>query len=982
MSDQTPPRSRQLPSRIDSKTGNYRFTHNLTPSSQTDTVQLRLPARQQGLALYPLRYAILRHAFAAQRFPTLDVSAYADLGEGFYRGVRELRPRTQLYLFYTLDGAFQYKHYQVTDEVQFAQVQAEIPEPAQQLDEDGVPLREYPAVSAAHAYITVPVSGPAGKVGDTIYLLNCDTELTTSVLGRLERDEQGLLTQTATAIRLGSGHRQPHAMPIEALGQIPALQDDEQQRLAALEWSESQPEGLLGGNLLARLITRGQAPSGSLPLVVALHDPVGVMSEMGHFTGSHVLELQAWSQRGDVPRKVMVSQWIDQLGQQKARTVELDSYRNDSTGSAIPAGVGGGAANAARDRAYRAGLAASAERLSYARNDERRQFMASYEQQRQVFLDAIDRSAALACAMFTAIRPLHDKVMQLYDETDAENFICLRRVVTHSLSVLACDPRGRQVLEGMLPESGPTGLMERALLGFPAFAQAINAGTAQQAGMVLAGLGADKVRELLAKVPADDSSRYLGGVVAQLVLKGRLRSPEAFERSLYFRALQLLDNTLIEREAVPLGEAGKWLLEKNGGQPVHGFRPVTLARQANELIYLYKSEPVQIALKEQRDDWLTRVNFWHGLKFGIGVLGVYLGTRNLLVVVEQLGKEDGEVLVNSLNLASGMLSTGSGVVVLGETSYQWRSGLAAAQAQTEMGKSLKRTADRYGNWAVGLLALSAAIVSVREIFNAYYASTSRSAAAHTTASVLQASAATLGGLHLLGRLDSQNSKWGKGTLASAQRFSMGRTGVLASGTRAALALTRLGAGPVGWTLLGLEVATQAVLVWNERNAREEKVTDWIARSIWGTGVRRGWFGDSHLEPFSSLEEVTEFYRFFLEPHIETDVAVLRSLGSLAVPLWGSINQAQHGSRLPQDARTVTIALPGWQPQVSRYEVVQYKEFGFSGVQQTLSNPEEVTLRDGVGYVSYPTDTLGGDIRVRYWPNTFAEPDIELGLTKT
>ncbi|MDF6002608.1 hypothetical protein P4050_35480 [Pseudomonas aeruginosa] len=175
---------RQLHSRVDSKTGNYRYTHVLTPSSQADTVQLHLPAEQEGLAIYPLRYAILQHEFDAGRFPTLDVSGYADLGAPHCRGLRELRPRTHLYLLYTEDGAFKYKHYLVTDELQFAEVPAPTPEPETRPDADGAPLREYATISSAHAYVTAPLPTSQRKIGESAYLLTCDTALTEKGLGR------------------------------------------------------------------------------------------------------------------------------------------------------------------------------------------------------------------------------------------------------------------------------------------------------------------------------------------------------------------------------------------------------------------------------------------------------------------------------------------------------------------------------------------------------------------------------------------------------------------------------------------------------------------------------------------------------------------------------------------------------------------------------------------------------------------------------
>ncbi|MDF5981575.1 hypothetical protein P4056_08690 [Pseudomonas aeruginosa] len=949
---------RQLHSRVDSKTGNYRYTHVLTPSSQADTVQLHLPAEQEGLAIYPLRYAILQHEFDAGRFPTLDVSGYADLGAPHCRGLRELRPRTHLYLLYTEDGAFKYKHYLVTDELQFAEVPAPTPEPETRPDADGAPLREYATISSAHAYVTAPLPTSQRKIGESAYLLTCDTALTEKVLADLAQDKEGLRTQTATAINLKGGTQQPDVLAIDDLKHIPALSDDERKRLKSIEWSESQPQDILGDEALIKWCKRANASRQFAPLAVALHDPVGVMSEMGHLTGKHILELQEWSDREQVPRKVLVSQWIDQLGEQKARNVELDTYNSDAIGSAIPAGVGGGAANTARNRAYRAGLEAKAKRLAHARNDERRQFMATYEQKRQEFLDAIGARAAQANTMFESLRQRHAAVMGLFDETDIESFICLRRAVTFSLSVLACDPNGRATLEAWLPESGPTGPMARALIGYPDIAKVINDSTVQQAGMIVAGVGADSVRDLLAKVPADDVSRYLGGVVAQLAIRGRLRSADAFQRSTYSLALQLLDGTLVDKEAVPLRDAGKWLLANNGGQPVHGFRPSTIARQANELVYLYKSEPVQQSLNDQRNELRLRVNFWHGMRFSVGTFGIFLSTRNLQAVLAQLEKGEGEVLVHSLNLASGLLVTGSGLAALGETGYQWRADAAATRAEAQRAVHLDSTAKRFGNRAVGLLALSAAVASIKEFRIALTSSTPAAATAHATAAVLQASAATVGGLHLLGRLSRQENRLAVG-LVSKLTVSSNGSGVAARGARAALAITRLGSGPLGWILLGFEVATVAYLDWHERNAKEEKVTDWIARSIWGTGVRTGLLSDTPLSPFNSLEETTGFYHFYLAPHIETDVAVLRTLGSVLVPGWSSVNRVRHGSPMPQDARTVTIALPGWLPQVGKYEVVQHNEFKFTGVQRTLNDPAQVIVRDGVGYVTYATDTLGG-----------------------
>ena len=42
----------------------------------------------------------------------------------------------------------------------------------------------------------------------------------------------------------------------------------------------------------------------------------------------------------------------------------------------------------------------------------------------------------------------------------------------------------------------------------------------------------------------------------------------------------------------------------------------------------------------------------------------------------------------------------------------------------------------------------------------------------------------------------------------------------------------------------------------------------------------------------------------------------------------------------------------------------------------------VTVRNGVGYISYAVDNWGGDIEVKYWPNAFAQPDVVLTAEDT
>lgn len=107
------------------------------------------------------------------------------------------------------------------------------------------------------------------------------------------------------------------------------------------------------------------------------------------------------------------------------------------------------------------------------------------------------------------------------------------------------------------------------------------------------------------------------------------------------------------------------------------------------------------------------------------------------------------------------------------------------------------------------------------------------------------------------------------------------------------------------------------------------------------------------------------------PHIETDVAVLKLLART-----GPVGMAA----LSDEVRTVKVALPGWQPQVSKLRLVQKHAATLSypmGREQTISDPACVVVRDGVGYIDLNTNTVVGKTTVEYWPNAFTDPEYAL-----
>jgi len=83
---------------------------------------------------------------------------------------------------------------------------------------------------------------------------------------------------------------------------------------------------------------------------------------------------------------------------------------------------------------------------------------------------------------------------------------------------------------------------------------------------------------------------------------------------------------------------------------------------------------------------------------------------------------------------------------------------------------------------------------------------------------------------------------------------------------------------------------------------------------------------------------------------------------------------------------VVVYLPGYQPQVSGYEIKQYVMRPFTTLEQAYKNvdttelpsakPITVSLEHGMGVIRFPTIT-GGKVFVRYWPNAFSQPNVVL-----
>ena len=975
--------ARRAPVRIDPVSGYPAIQWNLTPPDQSDKVQVCLPEQQQALTLYPMRYGLTRNPFPADDFPDMDLSGYDGLGEGWHFGLRPLRPYTYVYLLAQVEGEWRIRVWQVTEDGYFSPLS----EP--ETDEQNAPpwrdIPTLPRVTAALPYLTAPLPTPDLAIDDTAWLLVCDSRLTRAKLDALTADTDGLRSQLATEIRLTETGPQPHLGATDPLANLPEFNGDPE----ALAWSESTPSILPAGQLLSLLEPDISARCGVMQQyparVVALHDTTGVMSELGNLAGKELEVLQIYS--ADAARKLRVSEWIDVLGERKRREVELDIFNNDPIGSALPPGVGGGAANAARDRAYRAGVAAETTRLTPARNDERRQFVTEHPDVLSDLTEAVVAAAATAEQVHQSLQGKHGATLALYDEQDAENFLALRRVVAFSLGVLTLDDDGVNAIASELTEDGPTGLMARALLGHPDVNTYVQwRGNALRAGRNITGEVVERLNTVIESLPADDGSRQLSVIVGALVAKGKLSSAGQFWASAYAPALEVLTGEAGLKQAVPVSEAGTWLRDRTGGKGVNGFRPVTVARAANDLVDLYETQTVPAQLDAEQRQLSQRVHFWHGIRLGISGLGLWFSAQNAAAAVEKLGQEDGAALVNALNLGSAALATGAASAGGVQAVTDLARVRAALSRNQELADDLAKKVNRWGNRAVGLAAGAALVASVKDVIiaPALY-ETGTPAKLSVTKGLLHLGEATLGTLHLMARVTKQAREIQAitGVLPKGQltRASIGITeGMASSGFRIAKGLGKVAARGhiVGWVLLASQMVITELQRRHDEAVNEQKVQNWIAGSVWGAGRHDG----KDIPVLDEEAELRAFYRLFREPIIKTDLKELKWLSSI-VPLWAGYRQATTGSPYSEGVKQIFVLLPGWQPQVSgvRVAVRSRQTFGEQQNVYTQDN-QEIKVENGVGVMVLDTNDPYADTEVSYYPNGFSDPEWFYEVSKS
>ncbi|QEM82119.1 toxin VasX [Halomonas binhaiensis] len=970
-----------------------------TPQDRDDDVHVIIPDPADCIPLYPLRYGVSQKGCSLDTVSDSLASGYPEPPRDKAWGLRLLRPSSIVYLMYREEGEFKTLPYQVTYDARFAFLPEGDADP-----------------EAAIPYLPAPKT----EVADTVYLMVTDTRLTDGTLeqlsGQLDALSGKIITKVMPAeaaegqqdVALVKGTLDNHLAVPEMASVL------YENRGLDMRWSESLHDVPDGNQAVATLenISRqlNQGKGQGKPLAPVMHDAVGVLSELNNQLGGFLEERGEYA--SEASRKLRVRDMILALGEQK-----YSEAAREARDRANDINVRANYYVDPTEYSERHASTARAERLASYKQAEADAFHAAHPGK----LEGFDRDITQAAdALWTAWQGLQERyqlTIDLHDDEDTLNFLDLRLVVANTLLGLAYSEPGEQYLAGQLGGESPVqgSILYRVLMGHPMILEYIEQdrqlaaqrftddlsampdisnshsaeidltkGVFPPVGMHSANEATTatlrRLQQLVTTLPPDGSSNQISQVTMALVAAGKLRNPSQFLLSPYRAAFEASEGTLIQQGRVPTDKLGSWVLKENNGTIAKGFRNSTVIRAGNELAEAYT------AYQLKYDEVGSQLRFWHRVKVGLGVGGLLSSVLTMNSALTKLHEEDAITLTNSLNFgAAALLAGASGSAIRSAFHDRSRDAARLAARSSTAGKAFEGLSAKWNNFAIGLTALAAFVQAYSDSKQAE----SETGAAQTiriSGATLQAGAGGLGTLHLIGktrvlgyletiaRVGGQRAILSSGTMGVAEvAISRGVGGAAAGVARVA----SLGAGPVGWVLLGVQTLYVVLKNWHDGIVEEQRYTDWIACSIWGNGQRAsqllGLMGGEALTPYGEddTQELRDFDRLWQKPTVSSDRAWLKILASGASASMGAPTPP------PSDARTVSVLFPGWKPQVSWYEIDQYQEFDWVGVENSLDGRDDVEAHEGYGILTFDTMTLIGNTRVKYYPNYEASPDYYL-----
>ncbi|KVW39198.1 hypothetical protein WK96_03355 [Burkholderia cepacia] len=775
-------------------------------------------------------------------------------------------------------------------------------------------------------YVLIPKEQASGPV----WLMVSDSMLSHRALCEMERDSarRDLLMRKINPL----GGKQAHCFAVDHLPQaLPELSGQ------VYPWSASLPKKA-AGQAVADAMRVAALPQKDVDLLaVALPDPVGMLMDLNQLVGAALQDQEPYVT--EAARKLRVWGMIESLA---------DAARQRAIQEAVTSVTIGGVRTHA-DYPYQRGKAGYASRMRFADHQAYDAFIKEHPKRLASLQKAVEVAAVDLWEAFQSVKPAYTTLLTLYENKDVENFIDRRLVGACTLTGLVHHPKGEAYLQKYVTSDGLTGWLHDLVLGHPQVGDWVDW---RNSGAVAGGLINDAVIEraqtLLKSIPADAASQQLSVMIGALVARSKLRSPAQFWTSAYRPAFEALDGQLAGAVPVKLKDAGTWVRDQLGIEGGEGFRPRTVAQKANEMLVLYRMQDVQQALNdmEKAPAELRRA---HNTRVGIGGLAVMVSTYNAAVAFNALGKEDGLTLANALDAGGKVLGLGSSSLFMAQVYRNRLANLAREAGQKAKADSLLELAKRLELMAIGTAAVAALVLAVKDEVFGTRAENGKPAAWNAVSGAIAGTAASLGGLYVLGRV---GPKW---LVGFAER------GIAVA--RVPFAVARMGSGPLGWMLLALDGLYSAARVMHDRVAAEQAVNDWISRSVWGNRRNSSYFDLKPLEQYKNdIEELQAFYTLFLKPAITADVQVLNTIGALTIPGMGEL-------------RRITVTLPGWKSQISQYRIKQvHGALGRVAMYEAL---EQVVEQDGVGVVTLSNDVLIGKTEVEYWPNGFTEPHYKL-----
>lgn len=704
-------------------------------------------------------------------------------------------------------------------------------------------------------------------------------------------------------------------------------------------------------------MSMAQGP-GSARMMVALHDPVGLASELNHRIDSVLKQWNAYNQ--DAARLRWVSGVIETLGDNLAREVELQTFSNDAVGSALPPGTTGGAANAARDYAYRKGLAAKRDLFREAVDQKARaEFLekddptvAHYQQQ----LDAAAADLLPWGQAYAGPGALPWSLRKLYDWEDAHCFVAGRAAVVRTVHGLICSAAGTQELSRQLTPSGPRegSLLGLALLGYPKIGawatvrQVLETTTDQLANKALKDLGT-----LVKEIKPDAASRQLTALAMLSLTKGQNpMATQALWSSRYAAMFEVAEGQLASPVQIATRDVPDLLRREANLAGTVNFRLTAVAQGAKDQITVIRlvsalEEVDQAEVRELVPRLTSRLSLWHGTKLGLGGLSLLTSVTNTAAAFNQFTTGDQTALVNSLNATGNLLGLGGGGKGLASAVLARQRDLAALSGKAAEAEALKKLADQADRWAIGLVAGASLVMALKD-WNARDKQGQIERSVTNVGIALQGASAGVGFSYLGAKM------WTREITQLGGKLALQKAGQAVLFGALERAVIWFADAPVALIIAALQLA----YTWNQARADKAKVADWI---------RRGCLG---LDPtLDGTAEQKRYYELFLKPRIDASYKVGNIMLEGVLPSVG----------LPRPQRDVAIVLPGWQPQISAYALTQHVAFGLI-TESAFSDPAKVEVKAGNGYLRLEAHNLFGNTVVRYWPNGFTQPDLVLEMT--